>query len=137
MHWQAFLYVGIGGFFGANARYILSLIVTERLATFTDKPIPYGTAFVNITGSFLLAIVLFWLAKQTGANDRVRLMIGTGFFGAYTTFSTFANESTTLLFTDGFSLSDNWLLGFGYVLLTNILCLFAVIVGLWLANRMF
>jgi CrcB protein len=137
MHWQAFLYVGVGGFLGANARYILSLIITERLATATDRPIPFGTAFVNITGSFLLAILLFWLAKQTGANDRMRLMIGTGFFGAYTTFSTFANESINLLFTDGFRLGNNLALGLGYLLLTNIVCLLAVIAGLWLANRIF
>jgi CrcB protein len=81
MNWEALLFVGMGGFLGANARYVLSLIITERLATFTNKPIPFGTAFVNITGSFLLAILLFWLAKQTGTNDRIRLMVGTGFFG--------------------------------------------------------
>jgi fluoride exporter len=137
MQWQAFLYVGIGGFLGANSRYVLSLIITERFASFTNKPIPFGTAFVNVTGSFLLAILLFWLAKQTGANDRIRLMMGTGFFGAYTTFSTFANESINLLLRDGFRLNSNWVIGFGYILLTNILCLFAVIAGLWLANRIF
>ena len=137
MNWEALLFVGLGGFLGANTRYLLSLIITERLATFTDKPIPFGTAFVNITGSFLLAILLFWLAKQTGTNDRLRLMIGTGFFGAYTTFSTFANESINLLLTDGSRLSNQWLLALAYIVLTNILCLFAVIIGLWLANRIF
>lgn len=137
MYLEAFLLVGFGGFLGANARYILSLMITARFAALINKPIPIGTAFVNVTGSFLLAILLFWLAKQTGANDRVRLMIGTGFFGAYTTFSTFANESITLLFTDGFHLGNHWVLAVAYVFLTNFLCLFAVIAGLWIASRIF
>lgn len=137
MQWQAFLFVGIGGFLGANVRYILSLLITQRFSAFTDKPIPFGTAFVNITGSFLLAILLFWLAKQTGTNDRIRLMVGTGFFGAYTTFSTFANESINLIFTDGFRLSNHWVLGLTYILATNIFCLLAVILGFWLASRIF
>jgi len=129
MSLQAFLYVGLGGFFGANVRYILSLLITERVANTTGIAIPFGTAFVNITGSFGLAFFSAWIARQSGLPDGVKLLIGTGFFGAYTTFSTYSNESFNLL--DG----GNTVAGWGYIIGTNILCLLGVLLGLWLAGK--
>lgn len=131
MSCQAFFYVGIGGFFGANTRYFLSLVLTERFARITGIALPFGTAFVNITGSLLLAMLTYWAAQRTGfVSDTAKLVIGTGFFGAYTTFSTYANESINLI------RGDNILLGWGYIIGTNILCLLGVVLGLWLANRL-
>jgi len=126
MQWQSLLWVGIGGFFGANARYILSSWVN---ASITDRGIPYGTAFVNITGSFLLAFFLVYISKRTNMPDNISLLIGTGFFGAYTTFSTYANESLHLI-NDG-----QWLTGIGYIITTNLLCIFGVVLGMSLAQR--
>jgi len=95
--WQALLFVGLGGFFGANVRYILSFVLTEGIAKLTGWRLPFGTAFVNITGSFLLAVFLYWAGRRAGFPDSVRLLVGTGFFGAYTTFSTYANASINLI----------------------------------------
>lgn len=130
MSWQAFLFVGLGGFLGANARYILTLILTERLTNATGWEVPFGTAFVNITGSFLLALFLFWAARSVGVDDRLRLLVGTGFFGAYTTFSTYANESINLI------TKEAWATGLGYIVMTNLLCLLGVVMGLTLASRL-
>lgn len=130
MSLQAFLYVGLGGFLGANARYILSLLITERAARASGLALPFGTIFVNVTGSFLLALFTAWITQRSGIPDGVRLLIGTGFFGAYTTFSTYANESINL-----FS-SNNSLFGWGYIIGTNLLCLFGVLLGLWLATKL-
>ena len=121
------LYVGIGGFLGANARYILSNWVVYRLSQWTGVSLPYGTAFVNITGSFLLAAFIVWAGKRSGFPDGVQLLIGTGFFGAYTTFSTYANETIALFRQD-------WRLGLGYMIVTNGLCLLGVILGIWFAS---
>lgn len=129
MTWQAFLFVGIGGFFGANVRYALSLWLNVRLATATGWQLPFGTAFVNITGSFLLALFLVWAAQRSNMPDALRLAIGTGFFGAYTTFSTYANEGVSLFSTD-------WRTGLGYIIVTNGLCLLGVVLGIALANRL-
>ena len=129
MSWETFFLVGVGGFFGANLRYLLTLFITESLANATGITLPFGTGFVNLTGSMLLAMFTFWVSQRTGfLSDSLKLLVGTGFFGAYTTFSTYANESVNLFYM------GSWGSSFAYVLLTNALCLLGVIVGLWLAN---
>jgi fluoride exporter len=130
MTWQAFFYVGMGGFLGANTRYFLSLVLTERLIRITGIPLPFGTALINFTGSMLLAMLTFWAGQRTSnLSDTAKLIFGTGFLGAYTTFSTFANESINLL------QGDKMLLGWVYIIGTNALCLLGVVLGLFLANR--
>lgn len=131
MQWQSLLWVGIGGFFGANARYLLSTWLASRFPLILGKPIPVGTAFVNITGSFLLALFLAYVDRHLTVPDSVRLLLGTGFFGAYTTFSTYANEGFTLLN------SKDWFTGLVYIFGTNILCILGVMLGLLIANRIF
>lgn len=129
MSWQSLLYVGMGGFLGANARYILSSWLTPALSDRLGWSLPYGTAFVNITGSLLLALFVVWASRRADLAQGVTLLIGTGFFGAYTTFSTYANESVTLFSEAG------WRTGIGYMLLTNALCVLGVVLGIALANR--
>lgn len=128
---QNLLWVGFGGFLGANARYLLSLYINQRFPTIIGKPFPLGTAFVNITGSFVLAIFLVYVSKNTSFPNNAKLLIGTGFFGAYTTFSTYANESMTLVN------NGQWVTGLSYIIITNILCLLGVVLGLLIANRIF
>ncbi len=122
-------YVGVGGFLGANARYILSVWVGIHLETALNYEFPYGTLFVNWSGSFLLAIFGVWFTKQTTLSANVRLLIGTGFFGAYTTYSTYVNESIDLI------RAGNWQQGVSDILLTNTLCLLGVLAGIWVAHR--
>ncbi|WP_031407781.1 fluoride efflux transporter CrcB [Geobacillus vulcani] len=81
------LLVMIGGFFGAICRYAVSRWAARRSPRF-----PLGTLIVNLLGSFLLG----WLAGS-GAADAEKLLIGTGFMGAFTTFSTFKWESVQMM----------------------------------------
>lgn len=127
--WEQMMFIGTGGFLGANARYILSAWIAMQVETVTSHKFPLGTAVVNITGSFLLAVFTVWVGKQVNWSENARLLVATGFFGAFTTFSTYANESIILI-RDG-----NWYSGIGNILLTNGLCLLGVILGLWIANR--
>jgi CrcB protein len=86
------LWVGLGGFVGANARYFLDLWVATRLgATF-----PYGTFIINVTGSFILGLIM---GTQEGhvLSPVVRLSAAIGFVGAYTTFSTWTYETLRLI----------------------------------------
>jgi len=76
------LMVGIGGFFGAIARFSISQIL--------NKPsfrIPMGTLTVNLSGAFLLGVII-----GANADTMIALLLGTGFLGAFTTFSTLKLE---------------------------------------------
>lgn len=120
-------FIGVGGFLGANARYLLTSWITNRL----DGVFPLGTLVVNFTGSLLLAVFIVWSARQLGLPDPLRLMIATGFFGAFTTFSTFANESVALLETGHIGAAVTNIVG------SNLLCIAGALLGMVLAQRLF
>jgi CrcB protein len=96
---------------------------------------PFGTFFINISGSFFLGWFMTALGNRLPgsgpvwitAND-LRLMIAVGFTGSYTTFSTFEYETHKLL-TDG-----DWLAGAAYVALSVFVGLAAVRLGVILAG---
>lgn len=79
--------VALAGALGAVARYLLDRAVRHRIGH--DQP--WGTFVVNVTGSLALGVVVGALAH--GAS---RTVLGTGFIGAYTTFSAYAFEAVTL-----------------------------------------
>jgi len=124
------LYVGMGGFFGANARYLLTLWVDDVM-TLRWGSFPYGTLFVNVIGSFGLACFSVWFSAKTGMSPQLRLLAGAGFFGAFTTFSTFANDSMAMLQGGA---TASFLLN---LLLNSGCCLLGVALGLLLGNRLF
>ena len=127
---ESLIYVGIGGFFGANARYLLALWVDDFFAL-RWGPFPYGTLLVNIIGSFGLALFGVWFSARVGMSPQLRLLVGAGFFGAFTTFSAFANDSIAMLQggeTASFVLN---------ALLNNGCCLVGVALGLFLGHRFF
>lgn len=83
--------VAAGGALGAPARYGIALAVTVAPGTF-----PWGTFWINVSGSFALGAVVAVILGRLPA-DRYRLpFLATGFLGAYTTYSTFAVESDLL-----------------------------------------
>lgn len=79
--------VGIGGAFGALARYQLGKVISQRSKT----TFPIGTLIINLTGALLLGILTGLKVPQT-----VYTLLGDGFLGAYTTFSTFMYEGFNL-----------------------------------------
>ena len=127
---DTFLWIGLGGFVGANARYLMTLWVNSILVSRWGA-FPFGTAVVNVLGSFGLAVFGVWFGSRVGLSPNIRLLIGTGFFGAFTTFSTYANESVTLFEKGGLT---PFLVN---VIVTNGLCLVGVILGLFVAQRLF
>ena len=120
------LWVGLGGFVGANVRYGLTLWISQFAAR-EGWTFPLATLVINFSGSFLLAFFITLFSDRL--SPQVRLLVATGFFGAYTTFSTFAVESVAL-WQNGDRLG-----AVGNVLLTNGLCLAGVILGIIIANR--
>ena len=92
-----YLLVGVGGFIGANARFMVERVVGAMFET----RFPLGTFVINISGSFLLGILGTIIAQRVmPSSESLRLALGIGFLGAYTTFSTFEYE-THALFEDG------------------------------------
>lgn len=95
--------VFLGGCAGAAARYWVSI----QLHT-TCNGLPVATLFVNFLGAFLLGLLLEGLARlgsDDGARRAVRLAVGTGFMGAFTTYSAFAVETYLLLQGDHLSIA--------------------------------
>lgn len=89
-----YLLVGVGGFVGAIARFL----VARWVGVLVETRFPLGTFVINISGSFLLGVIGTLAAQKVFPNsDAVRLALGVGFLGAYTTFSTFAFETHALL----------------------------------------
>ena len=87
-----FLAVAAGGLVGAPSRYLLDRAVTSRI----ESGLPWGTFIINFTGSLLLGF-LTGLTLAGRIPISVKDLAGTGFCGAYTTFSTFTFETLRLL----------------------------------------
>ncbi|EIT84782.1 camphor resistance protein CrcB [Fictibacillus macauensis ZFHKF-1] len=85
---SAYILVALGGFFGAITRFSLSTMI-KRIWPIT---FPLATFFINSIGSFLLG----WIVG-IHANLHMQWLVGTGFMGAFTTFSTFTLESIQLM----------------------------------------
>ena len=89
---MAYLYVGIGGVFGALLRFILGKYISGKVTSF-----PLGTLVINVTGAFVLSFLFFFFQGGNSLNEPIYLALTTGALGAYTTFSTFTLETLNLL----------------------------------------
>ena len=117
--------IGVGGFCGAIARYLVDGWVSgsTKIGAF-----PLGTFVINISGAFTLGL-LFALALEKSAIDpRIRGPVMIGFLGAYTTFSTLMLESWRLV-EDG-----SWDLALLNIGLSSVVGMCAVFAGLTLGR---
>lgn len=85
------LAISAGGIIGALSRYALSLAMPTIPGHF-----PWATFSVNVTGCFLIGVLMTWLSATT-APAWVRPLLGVGVLGGYTTFSTYAVDVVTLV----------------------------------------
>lgn len=91
----AYLYVGLGGVFGAVFRYSLGKYFSRRAGRF-----PLGTLVINVSGAFALSLLFFYFRDNSSLStlgQNLYLAVTTGTLGAYTTFSTFTVETLELL----------------------------------------
>ena len=109
---KIYLLVAIGGLFGAISRFALSAFIQSK----HNRQFPYATFIINLTGSFFLG----FLFGRHSLKPEFFFLLGTGFMGAYTTFSTFEFESIELIRKERLLLSITYLIS-------------SVIIGVFLA----
>lgn len=121
---QPLLLVGGGAALGAMARYLVGLWAIGQLGL----GFPYGTLLINASGSLVLAVVVSFTSDRLALGPELRLLLGTGFCGGYTTFSTFAVETLALIAL------QRYLAATLYVIASVLLSLAGAAAGFWLAR---
>lgn len=124
MQWLA---VAVGGALGAVGRYA----VVAYVVPVTANRFPWGTLAVNVLGCFLVGIAYVAIVEKALLSSEWRLLLMTGFLGAFTTFSAFALEALQL-WQHGQTVS-----ALAYVALSVFACLAAAGVALTLSSRIF
>lgn len=125
LRWPLVALVALGGAIGTAARALLAEAFPPR------DGISWVILAINVVGAFCLGLLLESLAHRgpdVGRRRTVRLVVGTGVIGGFTTYSTLADDTAKLL-GDG-----RWGAGSGYGLLSVVLGLVAVVAGIWLAG---
>jgi len=122
----AILWVGMGGFVGANVRYLLDVWVTNRWPSF----FPWGTFIINLSGSFILGFFLAFAQDRPWVSQGSRLLFAVGFVGAYTTFSTYTYQSLRLVQGGEIAIAALYIIG------SVVFGLIAAFAGVALGNSM-
>jgi CrcB protein len=86
-------FIAIGGAVGACSRYL----VVELCAVLLGRGFPYGTLTVNVIGSLMMGLLIAAFENEMLATEPWRQIIGLGFLGALTTFSTFSMDNVLLM----------------------------------------
>jgi len=119
-----YLIVSLGAIIGACSRYYISRLAAKLMGAV----FPYGTLFINVTGSVVVGFFMIYTSERVLLDPRWRLLIVVGFCGAFTTFSSYAFESMAY-FDQG-----QWHLMLTNILTNNLLCLAGALGGMALAR---
>lgn len=117
---QKIIYLALAGAAGTLARYWLSGLVQKNISI----DFPLGTASVNIIGCLLFGLIWAILESRLSISGQMRTIIFLGFFGAFTTFSSFAFETAQMLD------ESQWVWASANIILQNVLGLIGMIAGL-------
>jgi fluoride exporter len=100
IEWKAVCAVAIGAAIGGVARYVVGQVFAQRFG----PGFPYGTLFINVSGSFLIGVLAeLATSRAFGVTPLVRVFAATGILGGYTTFSAFSLDALVLV-SDGAAL---------------------------------
>lgn len=116
--------VFVGGGLGSSLRYLLSFYLNKA------NTIPYGTFVANVSGSFLIGLILGLVLKNNLFSPNTTLLLAVGFCGGYTTFSSFAYENYLFLKNDEFGLFALYTIG------SIALGIAAVFAGIWISRTL-
>src|SRR5262245_15052601 len=122
----ACLNVFIGAGLGGLLRHLINILSVRLLR----MAFPFGTLFINVTGSLVMGLVAGYFAFFGSAPQSVRLFIATGVLGGYTTFSTFSLDAGLLVESGQLGAATLYVVG------SVLLSLLGFFVGLWLMRWM-
>ncbi len=125
---KALILVMIGGGIGAALRHLLGKALLQQTAA---SGWPWGTFAANLIGGFAMGILVGWLAQRGQGGNDIRLLLGVGLLGGFTTFSAFSLEMASMIER------GDALLAFGYAAASVLLALLALFCGLWISRGAF
>ena len=123
---RKYLFIALGGALGAMLRITVKEMDFHQIM----GQLPVNTLLINLSGSFMLAFVLTIALERLERHPDIRLGVATGFFGAFTTFSTMCKETNSLINT------GNLLPAITYALLSIIFGLFFAWFVIFLAEKL-
>lgn len=119
--------VALGGALGASGRHLLGHWTFKTFG----PGYPYGTFAANVLGGFLMGVLVGWLAFKVSGGENMRLFLGVGLLGGFTTFSAFSLDAVRMLET------KNYTQFVGYVGGSVVLSIGALMIGLMMARKVF
>ena len=120
------VYIALGGALGASGRHLIG----QAVQNWSGDGFPYGTLSVNVLGSFLMGVLVGWLALKVDGGENWRLFLGVGVLGGFTTFSAFSLEAIQLLERKAYGPFS------GYVGGSVVLSLGALMIGVILMRKL-
>ena len=126
MSMNTFFLISLGAILGANTRYLIGGWAAQRLGV----SFPYGNLIINLSGSFLLGLFMTLVTERFLIDPRWVTLVAIGFFGSYTTFSSYTYESLKLVIAGQQTLGLLNLLGSS--ILGGIAAALGLIAGRWL-----
>lgn len=125
------LYVALGGAIGASARHLLGGFSLRVIGT----DFPWGTFVANVLGGLLMGMLVGWLAHKgsqlEGGAQNLRLFLGVGILGGFTTFSAFSLDALLMIEKKSYGLAA------GYISASVVLSILALFIGLVIARKVF
>ncbi|WP_420147319.1 fluoride efflux transporter CrcB [Spirosoma sp.] len=121
-----YVLVFLGGGMGSIARYVAGRLIPASL---TGYPFPNAILVVNVLASFVLGVVVSWGVDRTMGNE-ARLLIGVGFCGGLSTFSSFSYDTIVLLQNGRVTAA------LVNIFLNVVICLVASFSGLWFGQKL-
>jgi fluoride exporter len=125
LNFRQILLVGLGGMLGSIIRYLVSSLINAKKGV---NLFPWATLFINISGSFIIGVVIGYSLKNEDFGKDWQLFLATGICGGFTTFSAFSNESYILLKQQNYSAL------FLYIGISIILSICATVAGYWVSR---
>jgi len=129
---NSLLYVALGGAIGASGRHLLG----GAMFRIMGPGYPWGTMIANVLGGFLMGILVGWLALkgsqiEGGLTNNMRLFLGVGVLGGFTTFSAFSLEAILMIEKKAYGMAA------GYISASVIFSIAALFIGLLIARKAF